>query len=852
MVRTFSWVTLALALFTAAPAEAYQPLWYRTGLYGLANAHRIAAGDFNGDGRPDVITLVSATSVRLFVTNAEGTLATPTIVYSGTNLLNLLVTDVNADGKVDVILGQRTPNALIVLLSNGDGTFVTPITTAVAIDPTPGRFAIADFNGDSKIDVVMGSYYDLAVAIHAGDGAGNFALLLNRSVPSAPAVVAAGDLDADGKADYAVGYADGTPYEVHFGNGDGTFAATYPLSGVPTAAARMVFADLDGDNDREIIVPHYETHRLTVNVNTGSRTFAPPVFYDVLPTPSSGSPWDIAVADVDGDGNNDVVLSLSNPHFIATYTGNGDGTLDPGAYVPAGSYFGGSYSPRQLAVADFTGDGRVDIALAASVFVALWKNVSGDVTVVLSREFPTISAGQSAKFEVSVANAQADFYSQYLPPAATGTVTLTENGVQIGSGTVNNSVATIEVPSLAPGMHTITAHYSGDDSYRATDSAPVQQNVTAATTTVTLTNSASGELAYWQPFLLTAKVTSAIPERLDGILALYRNGDFVRSGPGPQAYFDGAPLPPGTYTYRVEYRGTETQPPSTSEVITQVIVKAGSSTGLGDAQARYGQQTAVGVTVTGAYGGSPSGAVRLYEGATLIGTVVAPVSCCAATVVQVPVALPVGVHYLRAEYEGNANYESSTSGVARYSVVPDEGFVIDAYSNGTAIIARGVYAAPNGGHFKIYRRTGTTGWVVFQASTPQWIEENAAASTPYTFRMEVYDASNQLVASSNTDTAMRVSFTDDPLMAATIIKSVHLAELVMATNALRSAAGLGAISITTSAGQLVRATHLLQLRTAINEARVALGADAVAFTGNVASDLPVRASHIQELRDAIR
>lgn len=851
MIRTISWAVLALAVLTAAPAEAYQPLWYRTGFSGLANAHNIASGDFTRDGRPDIITRVSNTHIFLFVNGGEGTLETPIMVYAGTNLTHLLVADVNADGNVDVILGQRTPTALIVLLSNGISTFAPPIVTPVAVDPTGYRCAIGDFNGDSKVDVIMGSFYDLAVAIYAGDGAGSFALLLNRSVPSAPAVVAAGDLDADGKADYAVGYADATPFEVHFGNGDGTFVATYPLSGVPAGAGRMAFADLDGDGDREIVIPHYETHRLTVSLNSGSRTFAAPVFYDVLPTPS-GSPWDIGVADVDGDGNNDVVLSLSNPHFIATYTGNGDGTLDPGAYVPGGSAFGGSYPPRQLALTDFTGDGRVDIALSASVSVAIWKNVSGDVTVGLSREFPTISSGQTATFEVSITNAQADFYSpQYRPPAATGTVTLTENGVEIGSATVTNSVTTIEVQSLAPGMHTIIAHYSGDDSYRPTDSAPVQQNVTAESATVTLVNSASGELAYWQPFGLTATVSSAIQEPLNGMLWFYRNGELVYSADGPEAPYSPGAMAPGTYTFHVEYRGTDTQPPATSNEVTQVVVKAASSTSIANPFVRYSQQTAVSVTLTGAHGGSPSGTVRLYEGAALIGTVVAPVGCCGPATVQIPVSLPIGVHYLRAEYEGNDRYEASTSGAGRYTVVPDEGLFIDAYSSGTAIILRALYDPPNGGHFVIHRRIGSGGWSVFQTSTPQWIEENATPSTAYTFRMDMY-RSNQLVASSNTDTAMRVSFTDDPLTAGTRIKSVHLGELVAGASALRSAAGLISNGIDTSAGQLIRATHLLQLRTAINEARVALGAAAISFSGAVGAGLPVRATHIQELRDALR
>lgn len=854
MIRTISWAVLALALLTAAPAEAYQPLWQRTSLTFHANVNELATGDFNSDGRADVVTWSSSTAIHLWLTNADGTMGSPTSVYTGSGFTNLLVSDIDADGDGDLLLGRRTPHALIFIPSNGEGTFGTPITTAVAIDPTPGRVAIADFNGDTKVDVVVGSYYDLQAEIYAGDGAGNFTLLLNRSLPSAPTVVVAGDIDADGKSDYVIGYSDSTPYEAHFGNGDGTFTSTFPLLMLTTGAARIALADLDVDGDRDLVVPHYENNTLSVLLNNGSRTFASPVVYNVLPrTPVSGNPWDIVVADVNDDDDLDVVLTLAGEHLLATYTGNGDGSLNPGVYVRVGSAPPGvSYPARHFAAADFTGDGRMDVAVSTSLYVSMWAGRPGDVTVFISSPYRTISQDQVAEFEVRIQDAQTGFDIVNLPPPATGTVTLTENGVQIGSGTVTNSMATIEVPSLAPGMHTIVAHYSGDDAYRATDSAPVQQNVTAESTTVTLVNSASGELAYWQPFGLTATVSSAIQEPLTGMLWFYRNGELVYSADGPEAHYTPGAMAPGAYTFRVEYRGTDTQPPATSNEVTQVIVKAGSSTSIADAFVRYSQQTPVSVTLTGAHGGSPSGTVRLYEGAALIGTVVAPSGCCGPSVVQIPISLPIGVHYLRAGYEGNDRYEASTSGAGRYTVVPNEGFFIDAYSSGTTIIARGVYNAPNGGHFKIHRRIGSGGWSVFQTSTPQWIEENAAPSTAYTFRMEVYDASNQLIASSNTDTAMRVTFTDDPLTAGTRIKSVHLAELVAAANALRSAAGLSAINIDASPRQLIRATHLLQLRTAINEARVALGAAAISFSGAVGAGLPVRATHIQELRDALR
>ncbi len=852
MLRTISWLTLALALLAADPAEAYYPLWNRTSFSIVANIRNIFAADFNGDGRPDVVTRTSTTEIHLFITYEDGTLGPPMSVHSTTGLSGLAVADVNGDGKLDLIIAGSAPEALTVLPSNGDGSFGAAITSPIAVDPA--GLAIADFNGDDKIDVVVRSLNDLAVALYTGDGAGNFALLLNRPLASAPQIVVSGDIDADDKADYVVGYGDTTPYEVHYGNGDGTFQTVFPLSSLAAAATRMLIEDLDADGDLEIIATHFAANTLTVVANNGSRTFASPLVYPVLPVaPPSGNPFDIVVADMNGDGDADVVTTLANEKYMATFTGNGDGSLNSPAYVYAGGTPYGQYAPQYLATADFTGDGRPDIALAGSIFIALYKNRSGEVDLLVSREYPTIAAGQTATFSVLIRDAQFAHFTQYPPPGVTGTVTLKEDGVEIGSATVSNNAATIELPSLAVGMHAITAHYSGDDSYRATASAPVLQNVSADTTSVTLTNSASGPLEYAEGITLTATVTSTSNEPLDGPLWIYRNDDLVSSWQGPTAQYQ-AILGPGTYTYRAVFRGTETLPPSTSEIVTQVVIKGTSITTLGQVFVQLSDQTTVGVSLTGKYRGSPGGNVRLYNGSTLLTTVsaVAPY-CCDGTSVQIPLSLPVGVHYLHAVYEGDANFEPSTSGVTRYVVVPDQGFAIEAWVQEGSIRVRGLYDLPAGGYFKIYSRRGTVpGWIIYQGPVASWIELEPDPNTPYLFRMEAYNSSNQLLASSNTEMAMVYAFADDPLVRGTVVKSLHFTELGAATNTLRTAASLGAISIDTSPGHVIEAAHVLQLRAAINEARVALGASPVAYTDAVAPGLPVRASHVQELRDAIR
>ena len=843
MVRTFSWVTLALALFAAGTAEAYYPLWKRQEISYYANVRSIVAADFNGDGQADVVTRNSSNQLRLYLMTGAGAWPEPAVIYTGTTLTDLIAADVTGDGNDDLILAESATDAVTVLPANGDGTFGAPIHSSLAVDPL--RLAKADFNSDGSIDLAVRS--GLAVALYAGDGAGNFSLLLNRGLTSAPSIVQAGDIDADGKGDYVVGFADATPYEILFGKGDGTFETPVPISSVTTNAARMAIEDLDADGDREILIPHFAANTLTVIVNNGRRTFASPVVYEVLPAPPAmGNPFELIVGDVNGDGDADVVMTLSNERLLATYTGKGDGSLNAGAYVSAGAIPGAPFYPQLLAGADFSGDGRIDIALVASTHLELHENVSGDITVGLDSVYRTITEGQTATFYVTV-QYEPSYYA-YPPPAITGTITLKRDGADVGSGDVNLGTATIEVPSLPLGTHAITAHYSGDENYRATVSNVAPVNVVEEATTVTISSTAAGtEVPYGQSFAIVARVTSELEGSLEGQLKIFVDGEFDSLGHGSYDYFDFSHLSPGTHTFYVTFEGTETQPPSRSAVITQVVKKAASTINIGSGSViyRYNRQQPLLVTIAG---NGATGTVRFYEGDVLLATVSVPASSF-----EVPLSLPVGAHDIHATYSGDDNYEPSTSPMLRYVVMPADSLLIDASVQGTAIHVRGMYDLPSGGHFEIWRRIGSGGWIVVgESQSPSWDESNPQAGTPYLFRIEAYDSSNRLVVTSNTDMAMLWSFTDDPLPSGTIIKALHLTEIVAAVNALRIAAGMSAVGSGMAPGQVIRGTHVQHLRTLVNAARQAVGLVSKPFIPGVEVGLPMRAMHIYELREAIR
>ena len=175
------------------------------------------------------------------------------------------------------------------------------------------------------------------------------------------------DLNGDGKADLAVG--SGNSVSVLLGNGDGTFAAAVSYGSGGTEVRSVAAGDVNGDGKRDIVLGNGGASTVGVLLGHGDGTFAPAATYPVL-----GSPWFVAIADLDGDTKPDIVVAdvFAN---IAYLPGNGNGTFAPAVTVNGGE------SPRHAVVADFNADGKVDIAVANGDFTVARKNY---VAVVLN------------------------------------------------------------------------------------------------------------------------------------------------------------------------------------------------------------------------------------------------------------------------------------------------------------------------------------------------------------------------------------------------------------------------------------------------------------------------------------
>ena len=164
----------------------------------------MATGDFNGDGKLDVVTANIGTggpgSVSVLLGKGDGTFQTAVNYPVGRAPLFVAVADFNGDAKLGVVTVNANDNDISILLGNGDGTFQTAVNYSVGIEPE--WVAVGDFNGDGKLDLAVtntnaGGIGSVSVLL--GNGDGTFQPAVNYAADRNPESVAVGDFNGDGK-----------------------------------------------------------------------------------------------------------------------------------------------------------------------------------------------------------------------------------------------------------------------------------------------------------------------------------------------------------------------------------------------------------------------------------------------------------------------------------------------------------------------------------------------------------------------------------------------------------------------------------------------------------------------------
>lgn len=301
--------------------------WWTTVPVGTAPIAGVAP-DLNGDGHPDlVVANLSSADISVRLYGAGGFSAAPDI-STGDSVFSLVSADFNSDGRADVVGSNGYFGTLSLFLGNGDGTFGAPSNIGPA-SWQPAGLVVADMNQDGRPDIVVADY-DGAAWVLLGDGAGGFTSL---------STAAAGT----------------NPYFVDV-------------------------ADFNGDDRLDVVISNQSPATISLFLGDGAGGLGAPVQF---PTLAGTDPRQVAAVDANGDRRNDVVVAGMTSGVVSVLLGDGAGGLG------AATTFRTGFHPSSFAAADFTGDGVVDLAVAASNLAILVGDGTGGFEVPIR----TVGAG---------------------------------------------------------------------------------------------------------------------------------------------------------------------------------------------------------------------------------------------------------------------------------------------------------------------------------------------------------------------------------------------------------------------------------------------------------------------------
>lgn len=321
--------------------------------------------------------------------------------------------------NLSIQLGSGANTTLSVGISNdfdrsvGNGTYATGSNIA----HSEGGFTTGDVDNDGDLDIVntLGSNTGIEIALNNGNG--TFSVLAVSTGGAEPNNPTLADVNGDNNLDI-IWASGGSGIAVQLGNGNGTFGAqAYSYGSSPSPAhGKSAAADLDGDGNADLVIQDYAHNTLRVYRGNGNGTFAATVSIAQVGSVAQGStPY---LSDVNNDGKLDIVSASGSGVNISL--GNGNGTFASVISFAAGS------TVQDIAVGDVNFDGYLDIASASDTTVSVFLG-NGNGTFQNRASF---SLGSSS-YSVDIADVNGDGLPDLVGArtAASGAI-----GIYIGNG----------------------------------------------------------------------------------------------------------------------------------------------------------------------------------------------------------------------------------------------------------------------------------------------------------------------------------------------------------------------------------------------------------------------------------
>ena len=433
-----------------------------------ASPYAFAISDLDGDGKPDLaVANYGSNTVSVFRNiSTSGSISSSSFAAkvdfaTGMNPRDIVISDLDGDGKPDIVVANEGSNTVSVLRNTSaigtisTGSFATKVDFTTGANPV--LVAIGDLDGDGKPDLAVTNHMGNSVSVFrsmtttGSISTGSFAAKVDFATGTSPRSIAIGDLDGDGKPDLVVANQSSATVSI-FRNmaasgsiTTGSFAAKIDFA-TETQPLAVAIGDLDGDGKPDLAVNNYDSATVSVfrniatvgSITTGS--FAAKVNFVAGSYPGS-----VVIGDLDGDGKPDLAVTNWGAGTVSVLRNTAvSGSMTSGSFASR-VYFATGTGSYSVAIGDLDGDGRPDLAVV--------NNVSNTISILANGLMLTVTG----------------FSPKSGPTGAAGSTTVTITGTNFSATPANNIV------------------YFG----------AVKATVTAATTTQLTVTAPSG--ATWQP-----------------------------------------------------------------------------------------------------------------------------------------------------------------------------------------------------------------------------------------------------------------------------------------------------------------------------------------------------------------
>lgn len=463
---------LTIAAPTAiVPTSYIAPAYYT--LTSTTEDHRLATGDFNNDGKHEVVSgAISGTGVYIARNTsipASISFAVPQLIASIPQSVNASVADFDGDGWQDLVVSNGSSQTTI--LRNTSSTSAISFVGALTLTHSSKSYGIAtaDINNDGLTDIILGNYSNSTIACYlntsSGAGSISFATPYTFSTSFAPWDIHMNDFDGDGKQDIAV---------LAYNNSSGTifrnlttafsttasYASGVSLSGLSISTySTLRSKDINGDNRPDIVAGSDNANISVIQNNSTPGLLSFNSAYNI--TLPGGTSTSVDIEDLNGDGFNDLVAMSGTSATVIQSTGN-TGNISSSTFQPYVVLQGASNTLSFGKVIDIDNDGRKDLISyypGTNQFAIRRYNLVCPAPTISTQPLSVASCvGSGASFSVQA--------------VTTGSVTYQwrKNGINISGAT-----------SSTYSISSVIAADSGDYSVVVSDSCVVNHSAANAT-----------------------------------------------------------------------------------------------------------------------------------------------------------------------------------------------------------------------------------------------------------------------------------------------------------------------------------------------------------------------------------